>query len=132
MRSTIILLLFFCNQLSAQNLANANLVWEVDQTTDLQTNEAKAYQATFKTNGKQTLEWIQKKGKLSAVYTIVSMDGTWANVSSAGAVTFLLERNGKNLRAKFERNSSGVFITLIYPNSIGDSKIRFNVKSVSL
>jgi len=112
-------------------MASANLVWESDQTTDLQTNEIKPYLATFKTNGSQSLDWIQKGGKLSANYKVVSIDGIWANVSNLGTITFLVERNGKNLRARFERNLSGLFITLIYPNSGGEARLQFRIKSVS-
>jgi len=130
---TIILLL----QLSfaaafCQNIVASDLVWESDQTIDLQTNEAKPYQATFKTKGNQSFEWVQKKGQISTRYTIVSVEGNWENVAQPGTATCVLERNGKNLRARFERNLSGVFITLIYPGAVGDSRLQFRVKSVTL
>jgi hypothetical protein len=130
---TIVLLLqFFCRSIAAQNLTTADLTWEADQTTDLQTNEAKPYQATFKTKGDKSFEWVQKKGQLSTHYTVVSVEGSWENVAQSGTATFVLERNGKNLRARFERNLSGVFITLIYPGAVVDARLQFRVKSVTL
>ena len=128
----VLLLLFFGSSLAAQNLTTANLIWESDQTTDLQTNEAKPYQATFKTKGNQSFEWVQKKGQLSTYYKIVSVEGSWEDVAQPGTATYVLERNGKNLRVRFERNLSGLFITLIYPGAVGDSRLQFRVKSVTL
>ncbi len=127
----VLVLVFFGSSLAAQNLTTADLTWEADQTTDLQTNEAKPYQGTFKTKGNQSFEWLQKKGQLSTHYTVVSVEGSWENVAQSGTATFALERNGKNLRARFERNLSGLFITLIYPNSGGEARLQFRIKSVS-
>src|SRR5882762_399388 len=61
----------------SQNIASSNLVWEADQVTDTQTQKTNAYKAKFKTNKSTSIEWIQKNGEKSSVYTVTGTEGSW-------------------------------------------------------
>ncbi|NBP67814.1 MAG: hypothetical protein EBU52_03635 [Cytophagia bacterium] len=111
-----ILLLFIFSVITmfvnGQNIASANLTWDVDEVTDLQTQTTIPYKATFKTNASSSVEWIQKEGALATLYNVVATEGTWENISSYGSFTFLLNRNGKHCRLTVEKDVGGTFITL--------------------
>ncbi|MCA6416496.1 MAG: hypothetical protein IM589_12360, partial [Cytophagales bacterium] len=96
----LILVFIVCSSAATahgQNMASTNLKWEADQTTDMQANVAKPYVGYFKTLSNQSVEWVQKAGQIMATYTVVSMEGTWADINNIGSVVYVLTRNGKTV-----------------------------------
>jgi hypothetical protein len=129
----LILVFILCSSTATangQNMASTNLKWEADQTTDMQANVTKPYVGYFKTLSTQSVEWVQKGGQLMATYTVVSVEGTWADVNSIGSVVYVLTRSGKTVRMKFEKTAAGRFVTMIFPAN-GNAEIKFRISSVA-
>jgi len=115
----------------SQNIATSNLTWQASEATDLQTQKVMTYEATFKTNGTQVVEWIQKDGERTSTYTVTGTEGTWPDISATGMFTYLLTRNGKASRMAFERSEGGLFVTLDFTQPGGPAiKQRFRIQSV--
>lgn len=115
----------------SQNIVTANLVWETDQATDLQTQSTSSYKAQFKTNGSTSVEWVQRKGQMTTLYNVEHVEGEWADISTSGSITYFLTRNDKSAKMIIEKKSSGTFITLDFsvPGEF-NSLQKFHVQSV--
>jgi hypothetical protein len=116
----------------AQDIASAPLVWQVDQMTDLKTNESFAYQCTFQTNGKQPIQWFQKNKTITTMLNIVSQSGAWTNITSVGNSTYQISQGDLSGTALFERTASGIFITIdLTAGNPKAMKTRFRVTTIS-
>ncbi len=124
-------LLFSTLSLHAQNIARGTLLWQAEEVTDLQTATNKQMSCQFRTQSNSSVEWIQKDGALKSLFTISSVDGQWADVSTLGTITYALERNGKTAKMILEKTASGTFITMDFSKP-GEfvSKLRFKIMSV--
>lgn len=130
-----LLILLFANFLASpglsQNIKTTKLVWETDQVINLENQTSSVYNAKFKTNASQSMEWIQKKGQMNTLYEIARMEGSWEDISTQGTISYLLTRNGKSINMIIEKNSSGTFITMdfIVPGQL-PSRQKFHVQSI--
>ncbi len=116
---------------AGQDISSSKIVWEAEQATDLQTNSTTPMSCQFISNGRQSVEWIQKKGMIRTIYTVTSVEGNWQDIRTNGSVTYQLERNGKHCKMVFERNDAGTYATMIFVEGSNTvSQLRFNIKSV--
>lgn len=83
-----------CSVCLSQNISSEHLTWEAVEATDLQAASTVAMKCLFKTNANKTVEWIQKKGEKTSLYTVTAVEGSWPNVAKTGTITYALERNG--------------------------------------
>jgi hypothetical protein len=115
----------------SQNISTANLTWEAEEATDLQTSHSMAMDCVFKTNGTESVEWIQRKGELKTLYTVTSVEGSWSNVSAVGSFIYLLTRKGHSCKMTVERTETGIFVTMDFSKaSEYTARHRFRIKSV--
>lgn len=115
----------------SQDIAGGTLTWEAVEATDLQTMNPMTMKCQFVTKGNESVTWIQKKGTLTKVYSIVSTEGAWKNVSSVGSRTYFLSDNGKPCKMTVEKNANGTFITMDFSKA-GEytARHRFKIESV--
>lgn len=109
---TCLLVLIAGTTTLAQNISTNNLTWEAVETTNLQTSVTTTLKCSFRTNSNTSVEWIQKKGQLSTLYTVTSVQGAWNNVAMPGSVTYTLQHDGKACKMTLEKTPSGTFITM--------------------
>ena len=116
----------------AQDIATANLTWTAEEATDLSTGKNIAYRCQIKTDGAQSVKWLQKNGQMITTYTVTGTEGNWSNISSLGSFTYQLSRNGKSCKMIVEKKVTGTFITMDFSKQ-GEyvSRQRFRIKSVT-
>lgn len=96
----------------SQDISNSNLTWTVNKSHDLTAREDYDYQCTFKTNGQGQIIWSQNHGEFVSTIEINHINGSWANVSTPGSVTYQITVSGVNGHLTFTRDGTGVFILL--------------------
>jgi hypothetical protein len=104
--------LLITQRMLAQDITTVPLSWQVDEMTDLKTNETFAYQCSFQSNGSQPIQWLQKGGTITSILTVASSSGLWNNVATLGQYTFQITKDNLTGTALFERTAAGVFITI--------------------
>ncbi len=116
----------------AQDITTAPLRWQVDEMTDLKTNETFAYQCAFQSNGSQPIQWIQKNGAISNSLVITGSSGAWSNVTAIGEYTFQISKDNLTGTALFERTAAGVFVTIdLSVGSPNAMRARFRVATIT-
>lgn len=115
----------------SQNIATSTLTWVAERGTDLSTASTLDMKCSFITKNNTSVEWIQKKGEKRSEYEVTAVEGSWTDVSSNGAITYTLMRNGKPCKMTLERTGSGTFITMDFSKE-GEytSRYRFQIISV--
>jgi|ERR1041385_6701540 hypothetical protein len=103
---------------SAQSMTDT-LTWSVDKLTDLKTNNSFDYSCTFKTKGNNDITWIQGKGTVINTLKVSHVDGTWADVSQAGSITYSISLGEKSGTIRFERTDDSVSITIDFTSTDG-------------
>ncbi len=111
----------------SQSIVRSTLTWKAMEVNDSRTQTSKGMTCDFVTNGKKSVDWIQKGGALKTSFIVTAVEGEWLNVASQGSITYVLERNGKSCKMLIERNASGVFVTLDFTSS----RLRFKIDSVN-
>jgi hypothetical protein len=115
-----------------QDITNVQLRWQVDEMTDLKTNETFVYQCSFQSNGSQPIQWSQKGGTISSVLAVASSSGSWNNVAAPGDYAFQISKDNLTGTAIFERTASGVFITIDLSSSNPNAmRARFRVATIT-
>jgi hypothetical protein len=126
-----IVMLFYCQLALSQNIATANLVWKLDQSTNVQTQQVADYSAELKTFGTDKIQWIQSNGEKIADYQVVSTEDIWEDVSTQGSFIYHLIRNGQPLTVTLERSPSGMIATFDFTRANqAPFLLRFRVHSV--
>jgi hypothetical protein len=124
--------LLLTQPLWAQDITTVSLSWQVDEMTDLKTNETFAYQCSFQSNGLMPIQWLQKSGTISSTLMISSSSGTWSNVAVLGEYTFQISKDNLTGTAVFEKTSSGVFITIdLSAGNPSAMRARFRVATIT-
>src|SRR5579859_7048515 len=90
--------------LKAQDISSSSLAWNVSQLNDLNTNATTAYQCTFKTNGGDTITWVQK-GNYTTSINVTATTGVWTDVSTIGKVVYSVSLEGEPGTITFERDA---------------------------
>lgn len=125
-------LLLLSTRTVGQNIASTVLIWKTDKSTDLKTPSAIPYQAEFRTNKTQTVEWIQKGGEKVTVYTVTGTEGSWPDVTKDGKFKYFLSRNNKAYVMSLEKNGAERTITFMFLSE-GENPytLSFHVQSVT-
>jgi hypothetical protein len=129
--TTIVLMFALESILLAQNILTSNLQWETSEATDLRTGSTRSHQSVFKTYSNQKITWEQRNGAHITTYQIQTIQGDWAQVENIGKVVYVVERDGKTGEILFERNESGLFVTLDFSKADEHAiKQRFHISTV--
>jgi hypothetical protein len=112
----IVSLLFGPLMVAAQDIKKDKITWKVNQGNDIAAKKNFNYNCIFKTDGEGTLVWQQKNGTYTTEFSIVSIEGTWIDVTKTGQVIYNLVNEGGDASIVFERTGSGTSATLtIFP-----------------
>lgn len=115
----------------AQNVQVSTLNWNAEEVTEIGANKVSHVKCTFKTEGKTQVEWIQRNGNLRTVFTVVEVQGAWANVAEQGSITYVLNRNGNKCRMLMERTQDGLFVTMDFSKTGEFTSIqRFKISTI--
>ncbi|MBX2916855.1 MAG: hypothetical protein KF856_16420 [Cyclobacteriaceae bacterium] len=115
---------------SAQDITSSTISWEADNATNKDTGAGHSLACTFKSSP-ESVEWIQKKGELKTTYKIVSIEGTWPDVSQPGSIAFVVERNGNHSKIIFSRAHGQVTVAIDFSRPGQTYAMQeFNIKSV--
>lgn len=112
----------------SQDLAQVR-TWQVNGLTDLTSGNHFAYTCSFQTQGTQDISWTQGGGSMTSVFTVTGRQGTWADVSQPGSVTYSVTLGEKSGTLTFERDAAGVRITLDLAATNGPRQ-QFQVTSI--
>jgi hypothetical protein len=104
--------------ISSQSFGQANIlekkiIWTATGFTDLNTNVVVNRSCQFVTdNATSKVDWIQANG--SVVYSLVikSIDGTWSDVNTNGAITFNVENVDLKGKITITKSEQGLKILL--------------------
>jgi hypothetical protein len=107
----VLLACFFTAFTQAQDIKTTTILWEADRVTNKQTGANHTFHCSFKTSSGQ-VEWIQKKGELKTIYTIISSEGTWSDINQMGIMVYTLERNGNRFNITFARANGTVTVAI--------------------
>lgn len=103
--------------------------WQVSGLTDLSSGDSFEYTCSFQTHGTQNITWTQGGGSMTSVFTVTGRQGTWADVSQPGSVTYSVTLGEKSGTLTFERDAAGVRITLDLTATSGPRQ-QFQVTSI--
>jgi hypothetical protein len=104
--------LFSLAGLAAQDVLNQKLNWGVTHLKELAKDSVTSYQCSFITNGDRNISWVQDEGDFVTTLKVNSMEGQWTNVASSGKVTYSISVDNQSGILIFERDQSGLWITL--------------------
>src|SRR5581483_10993567 len=93
--STILFVILFAGimPLKAQNILTSNLQWNVTTATNQADLVPFTHVCSFTSNGTSTLDWSQNSDQMIMHYTVTSVDGTWADVSSDGQAVYHVQND---------------------------------------
>lgn len=103
----------------SQDIKSTSITWTVNQLNDLSTGKIATYWCLFKTSSGQSIVWEQAKG-YTINFDVVSTTGSWTNVSTSGKVTYNVTSDGDDGTIIFEKDQTGVYITLDWAQGSGD------------
>ena len=106
-------------KLQGQDVRSAGLTWTVTTIKDLDTGDSKAFGCTFESNGIGNILWKQNAGGYVRTLVTQTVTGSFPNVTAIGQLTYNISEDGDTGTVIFERNSSGVFITLDISDGTG-------------
>ena len=119
MKSIItIVLMVIAITAGAQSMSDT-LTWKVDKLTDLKTNNSFDYSCTFQTMGNKDITWVQGKGTVINTLQVSKTEGTWADVSQPGSITYSITLGEKSGIIRFERNADGLSVTVDFSSTNG-------------
>ena len=103
----------------SQDIKSSSITWTVNQLNDLSTGKSISYWCLFKTSSGQSIVWEQNKG-YTINFDVVSTTGSWTNVSTTGKLTYNVTSDGDDGTIIFEKDQTGVYITLDWAQGSGD------------
>ena len=98
---------------TAQDIAKDKITWKVNQGDDTAAKKNFTYNCIFKMDGQGKIIWQQKNGTYNTEFNIVSVEGSWTDVTKSGQVTYNLVDEVAEARMVFEKSGSGTAITLL-------------------
>ncbi|MBI3218579.1 MAG: hypothetical protein HYZ44_03635 [Bacteroidetes bacterium] len=104
--------LFSFAGLAAKDVLNQKLNWGVTHLKDIAKDTVTSYQCSFITNGDRNISWVQDEGDFVTTLRVNSMEGQWTNVASPGKVTYSISVDSQSGILIFERDQSGLWVTL--------------------
>ena len=104
--------LFSFAGLAAQDVLNQKLNWGVTHLKDIAKDTVTSYQCSFITNGDRNISWVQDQGDFVTTLKVNGMEGQWTNVASPGKVTYSISVDSQSGILIFERDQSGLWVTL--------------------
>ncbi len=129
----IISLLIIPVTLLSQDIKTTNLAWSVSGLNDLRTSKSENYACTFETRGAGDILWKQRGGSYLTTLRVSSVDGDWTDVKNPGQVVYRISVDGQTGTLTFERNDSGLFVTLDLSQSRSERmRHRLSVGQVSV
>lgn len=107
--------------LYGQDVRTEVLVWKAYKTKNLKNNEVFEYSCSF-VSSPQEIQWHQKNGTHITRFAVVSVEGTWGEISQDGKIAYQVNENGIAGKVLIERTADEVLITLDFskanPNAI--------------
>jgi len=119
------------SQSRTRDISQEKLAWNSDQATEQRSSSAMSYSCSFKTDGRQSVVWIQKNGQRTTTFTVRGTEGSWTDVSQPGSFTWLLTYDGRIGKMTAVKNESDTYIILDFSES-GEHAVhqKFRVHSV--
>lgn len=113
MSKKIIFLVLFVGGLTAsmaQSISATNLLWTVTSAKAQSDSTSFNYACTFitYTSANTTLDWSQSNGESVTHFTVTSVDGQWADITTDGQVGYHVQNGKVNGTITFQK-SGGVY-----------------------
>lgn len=124
----ITIFLFFVNtHVQAQDADSDKLRWVINGLKDLNSNSGMSYSGAFVTDGTKSIEWHQTADEMTL--QVISVSGSWADVSAPGSKIFTINVDGVAGTITFKKDSTGIFVLLNLSNGL---KHRYTVSKIEL
>jgi hypothetical protein len=85
------------------SIANDTLSWKVTKLFNLANQETVNLDSEFITQGPNSIKWLQENGGKVFEFSVVEMQGSWANLNEDGEVVYIVSLMGNDNKIKFQR-----------------------------
>lgn len=132
-RSIFPLIILVCFSAHAQDIMKSRVIWTVSGAENLKTSERLDYACRFVSDG-TTIKWLQKNQSRETLFTIVSTEGSWSNVTRVGEITFKVSKaDGTTGTLRFTKEGAGGIILLDFSGSDEyGARYRFHVNRIEI
>jgi hypothetical protein len=114
-----------------QNIRVAKINWNYTQATDGLTGKALDYSGSFISTGDTNLDWVQNNGQKTYHLSVVSVEGTWTDISTDGTIIYNLGGTTPG-QLTFERTNGVLTIRLLLkPSKAGKLNYTFSINSLA-
>lgn len=124
--------IFFATAAFSQNIAIDNIRWKVDRLQDTATQEVMNSECSFTTTSDQIkIIWDQKNGMYVSDFSIVSIKGSWVDVSQPGFVEYTVRYEGESGTFWIGNESGKTEVRLNFPKA-GKNMMPYHFNIVSI
>jgi hypothetical protein len=114
-----------------QNIRSAKITWNCTQATDVLTGKTQDYSGSFISTGDTNVDWVQNNGQKTYHLSVVSVEGTWTDVSTDGTIIYNLGGTTPG-QLTFERTNGVLTIRLLLkPSKASKLNYTFSINSLA-
>lgn len=126
----IVILTSWYSLTGAQNITTGTITWNSIKAVNQADDKDVIYSCSFKTNGAQSVDWIQ--GNHVSNFTVASTEGQWTDLAQDGHTTFNVQHGSITGSLQFSRSAGQRYIHLIlYVDGKLDQDYIFSITSIS-
>lgn len=116
----------------AQRIIADTIKWNTSEFVDINTDVKVANEATFISQGKYSIKWVQQAGAYTTEFSVSDIEGEWSDLNLFGAIVYRISAGSAVGTIKFVRtNTQEIFVEMHIKGSTSDIDLRYKISSYS-